>query len=152
MARVKGRLCSSTLPTTKSQMNVDLWQVGREWKLLTPEDFITKVRLGGGCRRRDRAPIWSWEGRKGERVKERGQGGGLEHSSSAWNQSKKSIFNLAVRMAKLAYQQRYHGLNYTKLPPRKGRREVEREVGRGRKTGRWGGRERERETDMEGGV
>lgn len=41
-------------------------------------------------------------------------------------------------MAKLACQQRYHGLNYTKLPPRKGRLEAEnevmREVGRVGKT------------------
>lgn len=56
-----------------------------------------------------------------ENESERGQGGGREHSSRAGNQSKKSIFNLAVRMAKLAYQQCYQGLNYTKLPSRKGR-------------------------------
>ena len=36
-------------------------------------------------------------------------------------EKKKSIFNLAVRMAKLACQQCYHGLNYTKLPLRKGK-------------------------------
>ena len=41
------------------------------------------------------------EGREAERERGRG-GGGRERSSSAWNQSKKSIFNLAVRVAKLS--------------------------------------------------
>lgn len=58
-------------------------------------------------------------GMEGERGSE-GEGRRRAHSSSAWNQSKKSIFNLAVRVAKLVCQQCYRGVNYTKLPPRKG--------------------------------
>ena len=50
-----------------------------------------------GTRRRRRK-----RGRRGER-----------EGTSVQNQSKKSIFNLAVRMVKLAFQQHWHGLNYT---------------------------------------
>lgn len=80
-------------------------------------------------------------------VRERGRGRGRAHSSSAWNQSKKSIFNLAVRMAKLACQQRYHGLNYTKLPPRKGMMR-----GRERSDERDGESKEDREEDGGGGA
>lgn len=81
-----------------------------------------KVRLGRSFRQ-NMEHQYEVGTARGERESERelGQGGGRAHSFSAWNQQKKSIFNLAMRIAKLVYLQLHHGLNYTKLPPRKER-------------------------------
>lgn len=49
-----------------------------------------------------------------------GEGRRRAHSSSAWNQSKKSIFNLALRVAKLLCQQCYRELITQNCPQEKG--------------------------------
>lgn len=57
-------------------------------------------------------------GKEDERGSE-GEGRRRAHSSSAWNQSKKSIFNLAVRVAKLVCQQCYWELIAQNCPKEK---------------------------------